>query len=225
MLTNRAENDYLHLRTLIADMCHTVLSMLEDTSKAIMEQNEDLAARVVTRDKEVDALDLRVDNYCLKLLALYGPKAADLRYIVAALRIIVDMERIGDHCKFVSRQVGKRHYAPAIRYAEDFSALLSSTKLMLHSAVEAIFEQNVEKAMTVVLMDDNIDKIYNNISKSLLAGISENISNASLIFSFRNVVRRFERIADHAANIAETVPYMVSGTIIRHTEINVEKPL
>ena len=225
MTINRADNDFLQLRTMIANMCHMVLSMLEDTVKAIMEQDEDLAASVTARDKEVDALDLQIDNYCLKFLALYGPKAADLRTVVASLRRIVDIERIGDHCKFISRQVRKHHYAPAIQYTEGFNSLLTFTKQILQDAITAVFEENVEKAMVVISMDATIDKIYSSISKQLITGLAEDVSKARLIFSFINIIRRFERIADHATNIAETVPYIVSGALIRHNELNVEKPV
>ncbi len=220
---NRADNDYLQLRTMIANMCHTVSSMFDDASKALLEQDTDLAANVVERDKEVDKLDLQIDNYCLKLLALYGPKAAELRYIVAALRLIVDIERIGDHCKVIAKQVRKHHYAPAIQYAEDFTSLITLTKQMLQDSVSAFFEQNVDKAVSVMLLDNDIDKIQSKISKEIVVAITEDISKVRLAVSLTNIVRRLERIADHAKNIAEVVPYVVNGTIIRHQDISTKE--
>ncbi|MDR0453376.1 MAG: phosphate signaling complex protein PhoU [Deferribacteraceae bacterium] len=217
---NRIDYDYMQLKTMIANMCYIVSSMLEDTSKAIMEQNEDLAANVMARDKEVDKLDLQIDNYCLKLLAIYAPKAAELRYVVAALRIVIDIERIGDHCRYISKQISKHHFIPVIQYTEDFTSLLSQTNQMLQDSFTSIFEQNVDKAAAVIANDKVIDKLHNRISRNIVAAYVDDISKARLLFSFRNIVRRYERIADHAKNIAEAVPYIVNGRTIRHHDIN-----
>ena len=222
MSINKTDNDYMQLRTMLANMCHIVSSMLEDVSKALMEQDADLAAKVIERDKEVDALDLQIDDYCLKLLALYGPKAAELRYVIASLRLIVDIERIGDHCKYIARQVRKYHYAAAIQYAEDFTLLVSLTKRMLHDAAEALFEQDVDKALAVMILDNDIDNTKSKILKNIILTIPEDVSKVGIVTSFMNIVRRYERLADHAKKIAESVSYVENGTIVRHQETNVE---
>ena len=108
----KVAQEYIQLKTMLASMCQLSTSMLQDATKALMTRDSELANSVIARDDEVDALDTSIDEHCLKMLALYEPKAVDLRFVVTALRIIVDLERVGDHCTSIAKEVKKLNQSP-----------------------------------------------------------------------------------------------------------------
>lgn len=216
------DTDYMELKTLLAEMSTTASGMVENAIKALVNRDSALAREVIATDSVVDALDLKVDAVCLKLLALYEPKAIDLRSITTALRIIVDIERVGDHCTKVCEEVLFLNEHPQLKPYIDLPIMAEKASCMVHEAVEAFFDKDVKKALSVIRQDDVIDGYMNQISRELFTYMVEDITKARLAFSLMNITRRIERIADHATNIAEQTYFMVKGTVIRHSPVQGE---
>jgi len=218
MPNKRIETEFFELRTMIANMTNLTQSMFNDVIKAIIDQDADLAADVFCKDAAVDALDLQIDDRCLRILALYDPKAAELRYVVSVLRLIVDIERIGDHCKVMAKQVKKRYLAPIANKNSNFISMAEMAGDCLKLSVEAFFELDKEKAERVMDMATDVDSYQRKVMKELVEFITEDPANVKLGMSMNNIVRRIARVADHAQNIAEIAYYVIYGINIRHTK-------
>ncbi|KAA0258876.1 phosphate signaling complex protein PhoU [Deferribacter autotrophicus] len=213
------EQELITLKTGIARMSQIVIEMLNNDITALVERNSDLAKQVIETDNEVDKLDVELDELCLKVLALYDPKAIDLRYIVTASRLIVDLERIGDHCVDIAKEIIKINEIPPIKPYLDLPKMAESAGIMIKEAINAYFEIDTKKALSVIKRDDYIDNLHTQILRELLTYIVEDIRKTKGAISLMFVTRSIERIADHATNLAEVVYFMATGKVIRHTRI------
>ena len=213
------ERELNNIRIKAASMSVTVGEMYQDAIKALLNHDADLARKVVERDRLVDIYELEIDEMCLRFLALYAPKAIGLRFVVAALRFIVELERVADHSKAVARQVIDHHCAALLPLLPDFEPILSLTMQMLREATDTFFEKDDQRYETIIETDKQVGQFQKNLNMGLAALISEDIGNIDGAIILLNIVRRVERIGDHAKNIAELVPYVASGKVIRHKEV------
>ena len=211
MQTKRVDMDYMQLRTMVANMSYTALSMLQDTITAIFNQDQDLAEKVILKDKELSTISRRIDRMCIRIVALYSPKALELRYISAVHRVIEDVERIGDNAKSICMELSTNYFAATVNSSDIFENLTALTKAAVNEAVEAFFDQNTARAKKIVVEDKEID----GITKRLIAGYTANIASGSLKaelgIALIGIIRRFERIADHAKNVAGAATYMLGN--------------
>lgn len=209
--------EYLELKKMLAKMSQLSTSMIEDSITSLVDRDSSLAEEVIKRDDEVDAYDTQIDEFCLKALALYEPKAVDLRFITTALRIIVDLERIGDHCVEISKEVIMLNQIPPIKPYIDLPKMAESASSMVKNAVTAYFNKDLKLAFSVIKKDDYIDNLHGQILRELITYLAEDIRKTKGAISLMFITRSLERIADHATNISELVYFMVTGKIIKHT--------
>jgi len=212
----KVEQEYIQLKTMLASMCQVTTSMIEDATKALLTRDSELADSVIDRDDEVDDLDTRIDEHCLKMLALYEPKAVDLRFVVTALRIIVDLERVGDHCTSIAKEVKKLNQSPPVKPYIDLPNMADAAVAMLQDAITAYFNKDIESALEIIKRDDVIDRLDDKITQELLTYISSDRDNTRNVISLMFITRSIERIADYATNVAEMIYFMVTGEIIKH---------
>lgn len=212
----KVDQEYIQLKTMLASMCQLTTSMLEDASKALVNRDSALADKVIERDDEVDALDTSIDEHCLKVLALYEPKAIDLRFVITALRIIVDLERVGDHCTKIAKEVKKLNQSPPVKPYIDLPYMADATVAMLQDAITAYFNRDIEAAIEIIKRDDVIDRLDDKITQELLTYMNADMEITRNIISLMFITRSIERIADYATNIAEMIYFMVTGEIIKH---------
>lgn len=212
----RIEQEYLEIKTNLARMSKLASEMINDAIRSLTERDSKLAKQVIKRDDEMDRFDTEIDEHCLKVLALYEPKAVDLRFVITALRIIVDLERVGDHCGSIAKHAKKINKYPPIKPYVDLPKMAEATALMIHDAITAYFEKDTELALEVIKRDKEIDDYHDQIIRELMTYIAEDTKTIKGVISLINITRRIERIADHATNIAEMVYFMVTGTIIKH---------
>jgi phosphate transport system protein len=212
----KVEQEYIQLKTMLAQMCQVATSMLQDATKALVTRDSTLADDVIARDDEVDALDTRIDEHCLKMLALYEPKAVDLRFVVPALRIIVDLERVGDHCTNIADEVKKLNQTPPVKPYIDLPKMAEGAAAMIQDAITAYFNKDMDTAMEIIRRDDMIDALDDRITEELLSYINADPANTRNIISRMFITRSIERIADYATNIAEMIYFMTTGEIIKH---------
>ena len=212
----KVDQEYIQLKTMLASMCQVTTSMIEDVTKALVNRDSVLADKVIVRDDEVDALDTGIDEHCLKVLALYEPKAIDLRFVITALRIIVDLERVGDHCTKIAKEVKKLNQSPPVKPYIDLPNMADAAIAMIQDAVTAYFNRDIKAALEIIKRDDVIDRLDDKITQELLAYMNTDVDNTRNIISLMFITRSIERIADHATNIAEMIYFMVTGEIIKH---------
>jgi len=217
MTTFMHEKEYVQLKGMLAEMATLASSMVSDSIKALVERDSDLAEKVIEKDEVLDQLDVDIDEHCIRILALYEPKAVDLRYIITATRIIIDLERVGDHCVSICRDVLKLNTQPQLKPYIDLPKMAQDAIGMINDSLQAFFDGDTKLAFEVIKKDTEVDQLNDQVVRELLTYSMENIKTLQTVLALMNIARRIERVADHATNIAEMVYYMVEGKIIRHT--------
>ncbi len=202
-------------RKLLA-LCAVVEKNVAVATKAIAEQNEELAQAVMAEDTRIDRMEVELEEDCLKILALYQPVAVDLRALVAVLKINNDLERIGDLAVNVAERAHYLASRPALPEPFDFDLMAGKVRAMLRNAVDAFVEGKSRVAHEVCEADDEVDAINRAMYKSVETMLAKDGADANTLIHLLSVSRDLERMADHATNIAEDVIYMITGEIVRH---------
>lgn len=213
------ERELNNIRIKAASMSVTSGEMYLEAIKALLTHDVEMARQVVERDRLVDIYELEIDEMCLKFLALYAPKAMELRYVVAVLRFIVELERVADHSKAICRQVIDHHCASLLPGLPDFEEMLQLTLQMLREATDTFFEKNDQRHEAIIETDKMVGQLQKSLNNSLAALIRDDPGSLAEAVVLLNIVRRVERVGDHAKNIAELVPYIASGKVVRHKEV------
>ena len=207
------------LRDLMTEMGGLVESQLMMATQAIAENDNALAARAVEQDKAVDTLERDTEQLVIRMLALRQPMAVDLRQIVAALKITAALERIGDYAKNVAkRSIVLRQFPLPF----SLTGLMSMARLVqesLHLVIDAVGENDAEKAVQVWQSDQAIDDLYNSIFRELVTYMMEDGRSITPCTHLLFIAKNLERIGDHATNIAEFVHYAATGETL-----NEERP-
>jgi phosphate transport system protein len=216
-----------HLQTEIEKLKKKILligAMVEEAQqksvKAVLDRNAALARSVIESDKEIDRLEVELEEECLKVLALHQPVAVDLRFIVAILKINNDLERIGDlavniagRAEFLARQERL-----AIPY--DLADMAQAVRGMLKQSLDALVNLDLETASRVCAADDKVDEANRKMYQLVMQAIRDNPDQMESYINMLSVSRYLERIADHATNIAQDAIYFMEGEIVRHHHRN-----
>lgn len=184
--------------------------------KALEKQDKDLALEVKKTDKKINIHEVEIEKMILELMALQQPVAVDLRFIVVALKINNDLERIGDHAKSIAKTAIKLCGEPYIKQLELIPKLAKVVRGMLHDAVQSFINQNSELARDVTDRDPEADELYDKIYDTILEELKTQPEKARQGFELINVGQHLERIADLATNIGEDVVFMKEAKIIRY---------
>lgn len=183
---------------------------------ALINRDRHLANAVIEADAEIDRMEVDVEEECLKILALYQPVAADLRFVVAVLKINNDLERMGDLAKNVAKRVVFLSNNERFDLPVDFRGMATRAKAMVKDSLDALVHSDPALAQKVRESDDEVDAQRRLIEKQIEERIAAEPDKAESLMRLASVARHLERIADMATNIAEDVIYMVEGEIVRH---------
>ena len=189
---------------------------LRKAIKAIIEKDESLAEEVIQADGTIDAMEVEVEEECLKILALHQPVAVDLRYIVAVLKINNDLERIGDICSALGNRCKLLMEDPSYAVPHQIQEMADKVREMLRNSLDALVKNNADTAREVCAADEVVDNLNRQVYDEVKAQIEKDGSKVQSQLNLLTVSRRLERIADHTTNIAEDVLYLVTGEIYRH---------
>lgn len=188
-------------------------TMVEDSIQkaieALLKQDVELAQSIMESDAQVDQKQKEIEGICFKLLMQQQPVASDLRVISAALKMVTDMERIGDHAADISEMTVHLAHEPYIKNLETISKMASETMWMLIQSIEAYVEKDVKKANGVITHDDIVDTLFADTKKELIDLIHQDKNNGEQATDLLMVAKYFERIGDHATNIAEWVIFSI----------------
>ena len=183
---------------------------------ALINRDRALANSVIEADAEIDRMEVDVEEEVLKILALYQPVAADLRFVVAVLKINNDLERMGDLAKNIAKRVVFLADCERFDLPVDFRGMATRVKSMVKESLDALVNSDTTIAQKVREADDEVDLLRRTIEKQIEQQIAAHAERTDCLMRLSSVARHLERIADMATNIAEDVIYMVEGEIVRH---------
>jgi phosphate transport system protein len=184
--------------------------------KGLVDRDHALIDRVLLGDEPLNALHIELDNRSFTLLALYQPMAADLRTIVAALKINTDLERVGDLAVNIAEAARRYASHPPVKKLIDIPRMASIAQTMLRDSLDAFVRRDVDLAQQVLNEDDKLDELKTQIFRELLTYMLQDPSTIEPALDLILVSRHLERIGDHATNVAEDVIFIVSARDVRH---------
>jgi phosphate transport system protein len=206
-----------YLRQSILIMGGKVELMIADSVKSLVERDTALAERTIALDHEVNTAEVSIDEHCLELLALRQPVGRDLRFITIALKIVTDLERIGDQCANIAKRARELNEVPPLKPYIDIPRMAHWAEIMVKEALDAFVIGNADLAVKVCKDDSFVDDLNSQIQRELLTYMIEDPTTISRAMKLNYISKSLERIADHATNVAEMVIFMVKGKDIRHT--------
>ena len=207
--------DFEQLKEKLLLMASQAESAVNRAVKALVRRDDDLALRTRDDDQVIDRLEIEIDDGAVQLLAA-RPSMDELRRIVMAMKIAHNLERVGDEATTISRRCLELSREPQLRQTAMIPRLAAMVLQMLKDALDAFVHRDCSKARSVVPRDAEVDQIYRDLRRDLAASMHERPSSVSRCLNLMVVAKSLERIADHAANIAEEVVYMLEGLDIRH---------
>jgi phosphate transport system protein len=203
-------------QTLLA-MGGLVEDQIRRVNTALLERDSAVAQDVIERDTQVNTYDVEVDEKCVELLALHQPAAGDLRFITTALKIVTDLERIGDQAVNIAQRVLELNREPQLKPYIDLPRMAERAQRMVKESLDAFVARDTELARQVCAEDGAVDDLNHQIFRELLTFMMEDPKTIPRAIRLILIARFLERVADHATNIAEMVIYMVDSKMVRHT--------
>ena len=203
-------------QTLLA-MGGLVEDQIRHVMQALVDRDDALATEVIERDRQVNAYDVEVDAQCVELLALHQPAAGDLRFITTAMKIVTDLERIGDQAVNIAQRVLELNREPQLKPYIDLPRMAEKAQRMVKESLDAFVARDTALARQVCGEDAEVDALKEQIFRELLTFMMEDPRTIPRAIRVILISRFMERVADHATNIAEMVVYLVEGKMVRHT--------
>ena len=210
-MRNRFDRQLKKLNDELIEMGSMIEKSIEKSLVALVTQNVDKAKDVIAFDAEIDRQEREIESLCMKLLLQQQPVAKDLRLISSALKMITDMERIGDQSADIAELTIFMAEKPYIKEVKHISQMGQETMIMVVTSVDAFVEKDLEKAREVLNHDDIVDHLFDEVKAELIEMIHQNKDVGEQATDLLMVAKYFERIGDHATNIAEWVIYSITG--------------
>ena len=205
------DEDLRKLRDMIARMGGLVERQVADATRALVRRDSDLAGEVVQRDLQIDQLEREIEGFCVTLLALRQPMAADLRLIIACMKVSNDLERIGDYSANAAKRSIVLASLPALGSMNGFERMAHLVQENLKAAMDSLVHSDADAAERVWGADEPVDEIYNGIFREMLTHMMEDPRNITAATHMLFIAKNLERIGDHTTNIAERIHFAVRG--------------
>ena len=215
-MARHIEHQIAQLKNSILQFGTIVEESISRSNTALFKRDVELAQKVIANDTEIDRLEVELEEECLKVLALYQPVAADLRFVVAVLKINNDLERIGDLASNIAKTVSQLTITGPLELPEEISSMAKQVEEMVKNSLDAVVKANPDLARQVRKEDDIVDAGRHTVRKLVMQQIKKDPEKVEGLLQINSISKHLERIADMATNIAEDVIYMVEGEIVRH---------
>ena len=206
-MRSKFDEQLLELNKEMIEMGNKIILSIKNAIEALVARDENMAKAIMESDAEVDHLQKKIEGICFNLLIQQKPVARDLRTVTAAMKMVTDMERIGDHAADISEMTILMGQNSQIDKFEHISQMATETMIMLNHSIEAYVEKNVIKAKEVIEHDDIVDDLFVEAKKDVIELILNSPSEGEGATDILMIAKYFERIGDHATNIAEWVIY------------------
>ncbi len=205
------------IREKLLEMGGKVEVMIANAMKSLVERDSALAEETIAFDHHINHMEVMIDEKCLQVLALRQPAARDLRFLTLALKIVTDLERIGDQCRNIAKRAKELNEEPPLKPYIDLPRMAVAAATMVREALDAFVKGDAELALKVCRDDAFVDGLNDQIQRELLVFMMSDPTTISRAIKVNYVAKCLERVADHATNVAEMVIFMVKGKDIRHT--------
>ncbi len=217
-MRNQYDRQLERLNEMLLEMGLLCETAIASASKALTERDSVLAKGVIAMDDEIDQKERDVEGLCLKLLLQQQPVARDLRQISSALKMITDLERIGDQAADISEIVVTLPQLPLLEKGGHITKMAEATCRMVTSSIEAYVKQDLEITRAVIASDDTVDELFTKVKDELIAFVAEDPTCGSEALDLLMIAKYFERIGDHATNVAEWVEFAITGSHLKHND-------
>jgi phosphate transport system protein len=220
-ISQQFNNDLASLRNQLLQMGGIVERQVSDAVEALINSDTKLADTIATREDEVDSMEIEIDEECTQIIARRQPAASDLRMVISIIKMVADIERIGDEASKIAKmalQLVEEGKAP--RGYVEVRHIANHVLQMVNGALDAFARFDAEMALSIIREDRAVDAEYKTAMRSLLTFMMEDPRSISQIHSVIWVLRALERVGDHASNISEHVIFMVKGKDVRHLSLN-----
>lgn len=216
------DDDLQHIKEKLLKMGSLVEDSIKSSIEALVDRDNELARKIIDRDRMVNTLDVEIDEESIRVIALRQPMAGDLRFITTAMKITSDLERMGDLAVNIAERALELNEEPILKPYIDIPRMKEIAQGMTRDALDAFVRKDKKLAMDVIMRDDEVDDLKHDVLEELAFLMAQDPSTVSRAMKVSFVAQYLERIADHATNIAEMVIYLVDGKIIRHMVLPTE---
>lgn len=204
------------LKTKLLEMGALVEASIQRSISAVTQKDRSASEEVFRNEKRINAIELEIDDFAINLLALHQPMAADLRLIVAALKINTDLERMGDLSVNIAQRALSLMEGPMIKPMIDIPHIAGLVQSMVRKSLDAFVRRDADLARSVLASDDAVDSLRTACYHELVSFMEQDTSNIQQSLALLSITRNLERIADHSTNVAEDVLFLVKGVDVRH---------
>jgi phosphate transport system protein len=210
------QKELVQLKENLLKMATLVEETIRDSITALMNRDPEMIKRTMQKEDQINAMENAIDEMCLKLLALRQPLAADLRFITSAMKIVTDLERMGDQAINIVERAASLNLEPQLKPYIDIPRMAEIVQTMVKDVLDAFVNRNSKLARSVCERDDLVDGLNDQVHRELLTYMMSDPKTIPRAVHLMIVSRCIERIADHATNIAEDVIFMVDALVIKH---------
>jgi len=215
-MPTQKEQDIKKLKERVLKMGSFVEDAIQKSIKALVDRDRTLAIEVIDNDAIVNNFDVEIEEECIRFLAIWQPSGSNLRFVTTAIKIITDLERMGDLAVDICERAMELLDEPPLKPYIDIPRMAEAAQKMLKDSLDAFVSQDADLAMSVCEADDFVDNLNGQIFNELLVYMLQDPKNISRAVRLTYIAKYLERIGDHATNIAEMVVYLVKGKVIRH---------
>jgi len=216
MMRSKFDEQLVTLNSALIAMAEVVEKAISDANKALINQDTKLAEKIIASDDEIDNREEEIEDLCLKLILRHQPVASDLRLVSSILKMITDLERIGDHATDISEitiLLADKEYKTKL---ERIPQMAEATMKMVTSSIDAFVKRDLDLAKQVIEYDDVVDDLFVTVRDEVIEMINKNSEHSDQAIDLIMVAKYFERIGDHATNIAEWVVFSLTGMHKKH---------
>lgn len=210
------ESELKGVRSKLLTLGELVQKAIAEAVRALTERNDALADEVIDGDRQVNRLEVEIDELCFRILALRQPAASDLRFITLALKVVTDLERIGDLAVNVAESAKRLNALPPLASLDDLPRMAELAQHMLARVLDAFVDGDAVAAREVLHSDEEVDELYHQRFRRLVSSVKKQPDLAERTMHVLLATRHLERIGDHATNVAEMVIFYVEGRDVRH---------
>ena len=197
----------------LKEMAHMVENAIEQTFVAFEDQNHEKAEEIIKGDRTINDMERAVESRCLSLILRQQPVACDLRQVSTALKVVTDLERIGDHASDIAELILRIKVEHAYHIVKHLPTMAAAAQKMVHDAIEAFIAQDLEAAMEIIKRDDEVDTLFNQVKTDVIDLLKTSPNQADQGIDLLMVAKYLERIGDHAVNVCEWTQFSKTGPL------------
>ena len=210
-------------KELVVELAKLVQEAIDKAIRSLNDQSIELAEEIIKGDDDIDSLEVEIERRCIRMLALYQPEASDLRLVMGIFKIVSDLERMGDEAENIAERSIFLAQEPPLKPYVNLTLMANMVKNMVNDSVICFLQRDTMLAKKIIEQDDMIDELYHQLERELMTYVMEDPRNIKKVIHLSFVARHFERIADHAENIAEMAIYWAEGEMVKHHKLKEDK--